>query len=390
MPSTLSTHSIPDLKEITALRHHLHQHPELSGLEFETSHTLRGFLQSYQPDEVITDLGGNGFAVIFNGMDPDAGPTVLFRAELDALPIIEQNELPYTSIQKGVSHKCGHDGHMAILAGLASLLHQHPLDKGRVVLLFQPAEENGAGAWAVLHTPAFQEIAPDYVFALHNIPGKPMGQVILRAEIFAAASVGLKVQLHGKESHAAEPENGLNPGEGMSELIQAFNALVRDPHSFQDLTLLTVVHARLGEVAFGTNPGFAAVMATLRAFEQEDLNKLKSLAIESVKLVSIKYGLRYDLEWVEEFPATRNSTEAVELIEQAARYLNMEVTQAAQPVRWSEDFGHFTNRYCGALFGLGSGPDQPQLHHADYNFPDELISAGASLFYRIAASLLKD
>ncbi|WP_299986067.1 amidohydrolase [uncultured Pontibacter sp.] len=390
MPSTLSTHSIPDLKEIKALRHHLHQHPELSGLEFETSHTLRDFLQRYQPNEVITDLGGNGFAVIFNGKDSDAGPTVLFRAELDALPIVEQNELPYTSIQKGVSHKCGHDGHMAILAGLANLLHQHPLDKGRVVLLFQPAEENGAGAWAVLHTPAFQEIAPDYVFALHNMPGKPIGQVILRPEIFAAASVGLKVQLHGKESHAAEPENGLNPGEGMSELIQAFNALVRDPHSFQDLTLLTVVHARLGEVAFGTNPGFATVMATLRAFEQEDLNRLKSLAIESVKLVSIKYGLRYDLEWVEEFPATRNSTEAVELIEQAARYLNMEITQAAQPVRWSEDFGHFTNRYPGALFGLGSGPDQPQLHHADYDFPDELIPASASLFYRIAASLLND
>lgn len=390
MSSTLSTPSIPDLKDITALRHQLHQHPELSGFEFDTSHTLRGFLQRYQPDEVITDLGGNGFALIFNGKKPDAGPTVLFRAELDALPILEQNQLPYTSIQKGVSHKCGHDGHMAILAGLASLLHQYSPDKGRVVLLFQPAEENGAGARAVLYTPAFQEIAPDYVFALHNMPGKPMGQVILRPDIFAAASVGLKVQLYGKESHAAEPDNGLNPGEGMSELIQAFNSLVRDPHSFQDLTLLTVVHARLGEVAFGTNPGFATVMATLRAFEQEDLNRLKSLAIESVKLVSFKYGLRYDLEWVEEFPATRNSTEAVELVDQAARYLSMEAKQAAQPVRWSEDFGHFTNRYCGALFGLGSGTDQPQLHHADYDFPDELIPAGASLFYRIAASLLND
>ncbi|MDO6391413.1 amidohydrolase [Pontibacter sp. BT731] len=388
MSPTLSSVSIPDLEEIIALRHHLHRHPELSGLEYETSHTLQNFLQRYQPDEIVSALGGTGFAAIFHGKESSAGPTVLFRAELDALPIVEQNELPYTSLQKGVSHKCGHDGHMATLAGLASMLHHHPLAKGRVVLLFQPAEETGAGAWAVLHTPAFQKIAIEHVFALHNMPGLLMGQVLVRPEIFAAASVGLQVKLYGKESHAAEPENGVNPGEGMSELIQAFNALVRDQQRFQDLTLLTVVHARLGEVAFGTNPGFAMVMATLRAFEQEDLNQLKSLALEAVKLVSLKYGLRYDFEWLEEFPATRNSAEAVECIEQAAQYLRMDIKQAAQPVRWSEDFGHLTNRYSGALFGLGSGTNQPQLHHADYDFPDELIPVGAALFYRIAESIL--
>ncbi|PVY38727.1 amidohydrolase [Pontibacter virosus] len=388
MPSTLPLVSIPDLHEITALRHHLHRHPELSGLEYETSLTLKSFLQRYQPAEIIKDLGGTGFAAIFHGSETNEGPTVLFRAELDALPIIEQNELPYTSIHISVSHKCGHDGHMSILAGLASMLHHNPLPRGRVVLLFQTAEENGAGALAVLRTAAFQQLAPDYVFALHNIPGLPMGQVLYRPDIFAAASVGLQVKLHGKESHAAEPENGLNPGEGMSELIQAFNALIRDPQNFRDLTLLTIVHARLGEVSFGINPGFAVVLATLRAFEQEDLNKLKSLAVESVRLVTLKYGLRYELEWFEEFPATRCSEEAVKLVAEAARQLDMDVKQAAQPVRWSEDFGHFTNRYSGALFGLGSGPDQPQLHHADYDFPDELIPTGAALFYRIAASVI--
>ncbi|MBX0335025.1 amidohydrolase [Pontibacter sp. HSC-14F20] len=379
--------SIPDLKEIVTLRHHLHQHPELSGLEYETSHTLQNFLQRYQPDEIVSELGDTGFAAIFHGKKPDAGPTVLFRAELDALPILEKNELTYTSIQKGVSHKCGHDGHMATLVGLASMLHQQPLSKGRVVLLFQPAEETGAGAWAVLHTPAFQKIAPDYVFALHNLPPLPMGHVLVRSDAFAAASVGLKIQLYGKESHAAEPENGQNPGEGMSELIQAFTILARDQHHFQDLTLLTVVHARLGDVAFGTNPGFATVMATLRAFEQDDLNKLKSLAIEAVKLVSHKYNLKYNSEWVEEFPATKNSAEATALVKQAALDLNMDVIRAVKPVRWSEDFGHFTNLYKGAYFGLGSGPNRPQLHHADYDFPDELIPVGASLFYRIAESV---
>ncbi|WP_101442709.1 amidohydrolase [Pontibacter ramchanderi] len=388
MPPTLAPIAIPDLKAIVALRHHLHQHPELSGLEEATSHTLQKFLRQYKPHDMLQDLGGTGFAVVFEGQETSAGPTVLFRAELDALPIIEQNELAYTSIHKGVSHKCGHDGHMAILVALASMLHHQPLAKGRAVLLFQPAEENGAGARAVLQSPAFQKLNPDLVFALHNIPGLPMGQVLTKPHTFAAASVGLKVNLFGKESHAAEPENGLNPGQAMSELIQTFNGLVRDQQNFQDLTLLTVVHARLGEVAFGTNPGFATVMATLRAFEQEDLNNLKSIATESVKSICVKYGLKFELEWVEEFPATRNHTEAVNTVEQAAQSLGMELQRSQQPMRWSEDFGHLTNRYSGALFGLGSGIDQPQLHHADYDFPDELIPAGASLFYRIAESVL--
>jgi amidohydrolase len=298
--------------------------------------------------------------------------------------------MAYSSIRKGVSHKCGHDGHMAILLGLASLLRQHPLHTGRVVLLFQPAEETGAGAWAVLQEPRFQELQPDFVFALHNMPGLPAKQVLVREQTFAAASVGLKVRLYGKESHAAEPENGHNPGEGMSELIQALNALARDQAPFSDLSLLTVVHARLGEMAFGTNPGFATVMATLRAFQQEDLNKLKELTIESVKLVSFKYSLQHDLEWVEEFPATVNATEAVDYIKIAASGLGLDVKQAEQPVRWSEDFGHLTNRYTGALVGLGAGIDHPQLHHADYDFPDELIPVGAALFYRIAHTIMQD
>lgn len=389
MPLSDASISIPDIDQVKALRHSLHQHPELSGNEYETSHSMQQFLQRYDPDAVITDLGGAGFAVVFNAAD-SKGPTVLFRAELDALPIVEQNEIDYTSIRKGVSHKCGHDGHMAILAGLASLLRHNPLPACRVILLFQPAEETGAGAWAVLQELRFQNLKPDYVFALHNMPGLPVQQVVVREQTFAAASVGLKVRLYGKESHAAEPENGLSPGEGMSELIQGFNALVRDQSQFTDLSLLTVVHARLGEMAFGTNPGFATVMATLRAFEQEDLIKLKDLSIEQVQLVARKYGLEHELEWVEEFPATVNASEAVKYIERAASGLGLDVKQAAQPVRWSEDFGHFTNRYTGALLGLGAGVAHPQLHHADYDFPDELIPVGAALFYRIALTIMQD
>ncbi|MBD1396172.1 amidohydrolase [Pontibacter sp. JH31] len=387
MPLSDSTMAIRDLQDIESFRQHLHRYPELSGQETNTSHTIRQFVKRYNPVKVLSGLGGTGIAVIFSGL-ASGGPTLLFRAELDALPITEINDIPYRSTQAGISHKCGHDGHMAILMGLASLLHYDPLPTGQVILLFQPAEETGAGARAVLQDEIFRELKPDYVFALHNMPGLPMNQVLLRSHTFAAASVGLQVYLTGKESHAAEPENGLNPGEAMSELILALNALVKDQSQFQDLALLTVVHARLGEIAYGTNPGFATVMATLRAFEQQDLALLKSLALEAVNSVAVKHGLKYSFEFVEEFPATVNAQTAVEVIAEAAAELGLDVQRAVNPMRWSEDFGHFTQAYTGALFGLGAGLAQPQLHHADYDFPDELIATGSSFYYRIAQRIL--
>ncbi|WP_162053102.1 amidohydrolase [Pontibacter pamirensis] len=378
---------LPDLPSLIQLRHDLHQHPEVSGQEKQTAERIVQHLQQYNPDQLLTGLGGTGVAAVFYGKNPE-GPVVLFRAELDALPIAETTDLAYTSQQKGIGHQCGHDGHMTILTGLGSLLHQHKPASGKVILLYQPAEETGAGAWDVLQEEAFLALQPDYVFALHNLPGVPMHQVVVRQDVFAAASTGMVVELQGKSSHAAEPEKGLNPGQAMAKIVLNFNQIVQQKAQFQDLTLLTVIHARLGEVAFGTNPGFATVMATLRSYQPADLKKLKTLTQEDVARMAEKYGLSYKLHFAEEFPATVNHPEAVQLIQRAADHLNLEVREAEHPFRWSEDFGHFTQKYKGALFGLGSGKAQPQLHHSDYDFPDKLIPTGAVMFHRIAQEIL--
>ncbi|MFD2515615.1 amidohydrolase [Pontibacter locisalis] len=379
--------SLTSLPEITSLRQTLHQHPELSGQEFSTAARIADFLQQYEPDNMYTGIGGTGVVAAFNGKNAE-GPTVLFRAELDALPIREKNKLPYVSIKEGIGHKCGHDGHMAILAGLASLLHQNPLRRGKVLLLFQPAEETGTGAWDVLQDKQFQGLTPDYVFALHNLPGVPLHKVIIKHNVFAAASTGMIVELHGKPSHAAEPENGLNPGAAMAELILSFQEIINRKENFLDLTLLTVIHARLGEIAFGTNPGFATVMATLRSYQPADLQLLKELTSTAAESIANKFNLKYEIRFVEEFPATVNNDEAVDMIERAAQSLQLEVKEAVHPFRWSEDFGHFTHAYKGALFGLGAGIHQAQLHHADYDFPDTLIPTGSTLFYTIAQELM--
>lgn len=379
---------LPDFPALTRLRHDLHQHPELSGQEHETAARIVAFLQPYKPDQIFTGLGGTGVAAVFNGDNPE-GPVVLFRAELDALPIVENSNRPYKSKYAGLGHMCGHDGHMATLTALGSLLHQQKLRKGKVVLLYQPAEETGAGAWDVLQDERFgKQLKPDYVFALHNLPGRPMHEVVVRQEVFASASTGMIVELTGRSSHAAEPENGLNPGEAMAEIILAFNRIIKQKEQFEDLALLTVIHAQLGEVAFGTNPGFATVMATLRSYQPADLQRLKQHAQQAVAEVAAKHQLQQEVRFVEEFPATVNNSEAVATVRSAAARLKLQVQEAAQPFRWSEDFGHFTHRYQGALFGLGSGPAQPQLHHANYDYPDEIVPTGAALFYSIAAEIL--
>jgi amidohydrolase len=378
---------LQNLPAITQLRHDLHQYPEVSGNETETARLIVQHLQQYSPSQLLTGLGGTGVAAVFEGRDPE-GPVVLFRAELDALPIAETSNPGYKSKQEGMGHQCGHDGHMAILTGLGSLLHQHQPATGKVVLLYQPAEETGAGAWEVLQEERFKALQPDYVFALHNLPGLPLHQVVVRQDVFAAASTGMIVELQGKSSHAAEPEKGLNPGLAMAEIVLAFNQIAQQKDRFQDLALLTVIHARLGEVAFGTNPGFATIMATLRSYQPADLQKMKALTEQAVTQIARKHNLTHQIRFVEEFPATVNHTVAVQLVRQAAQKLGLELQEAAQPFRWSEDFGHFTHIYKGALFGLGSGAAQPQLHHSDYDFPDALIPTGAAVFFTIAQAIL--
>ncbi len=167
-----------NIDELIKLRKDLHCNPELSGKEKNTSAKIKNFISQFNPDEVISNIGGNGIAFIFKGKEE--GKTILFRSELDALPISEQNDFEYKSSVENVSHKCGHDGHMTILSGLASLLKNKKPDRGKVVLLFQPAEETGEGAAKVLEDKKFEQINPDYVFALHNLPGYPAGSVVIK------------------------------------------------------------------------------------------------------------------------------------------------------------------------------------------------------------------
>lgn len=371
--------------ELISLRKELHKYPELAGNETQTAKRIIKFAKQFNPDKIISNIGGEGAAIIFEGKEK--GETVLIRCDLDALPIQEENEFNYKSQTDGVSHKCGHDGHMAIVAGLVPILSQEKIQKGRVVLLYQPAEEIGQGAQLVLNDEKFSEIKPDYVFALHNLPKLNKNEIVIRKKGFAAASKGLIVRLKGKTAHAAYPERGITPSLAIAELIQKLTEL-KDEKSLSDFSLVTIIHVNIGERAFGTTPGYAEIMATLRSYKNDDMAILSENSKQLVKEIAVKHNLEFELEWVEEFSATINDIECVDIITEAAKENNFQINEIDSPFRWSEDFGQFTSRFKGSLFGIGSGIDHQALHNPDYDFPDEIILTGTKMFHSIIKRVL--
>lgn len=368
------------IKNIIKLRHELHQYPETSNDEYKTSERIVNFIKPFRPYEIIS-LSKTGKAFIFKG--EEAGKTIVFRAELDALPISEKSSLGYASVNPNVSHVCGHDGHMSILAGLTQKIASERPKYGKVVLLFQPAEEVEQGALDVVNDAAFKKIKPDYIFALHNVPGFKKHHIVIKSGSFAAASKGMTVKLFGKTSHAAEPENGISPANTISRIINQLHKLRDDKTLFKDLALLTIIHIKMGEISFGTSPGYAEIRITLRSFENEDMDILTAHSEKIIKETSNAENIKCEISYSEIFPASVNHEEALSYVEQSARKNNLEIETIEKPFKWSEDFGYYAQHYKSCLFGLGSGETQPPLHNPDYNFPDEIIESGINLFYNI-------
>lgn len=365
------------MDHLTRLRHRLHSRPELSHHEESTAAELAGFLESLNAGELVTGLAGNGLALVFAGAE--AGPRVLLRADMDALPIPDSIGADYTSEEYGIGHKCGHDGHMAILCGVAERLAASPPAGGEAVLLFQPAEETGEGAALVLADGAFRRFLPDRAYALHNLPGFPRGSVVIREGCFASASRGMAVELHGESAHAAQPHLARGPALAVARLIAEISSLPQTATALHQAAKATVIHARLGSEAFGTTPGEAVVMATLRTHSEKAMDILSSAAERLAESAAEPAGLDVRISWKQEFPATVNDPDAAETVASAAASLGLDVVRPSRPFPWSEDFGHFTGRFGGALFGLGAGEDHAPLHSSTYDFPDGLIPVGLDL-----------
>lgn len=392
--------------ELVAFRKNLHRNAERSGEEEHTARIIKDTLEIFEPNEIITNLGGHGVAAIFEGNHhPEKGPSIVIRAEMDAIPVGEKNTFNYASKNPNVAHLCGHDGHMAILMGVASKIKTKIKNRpGRVILLFQPAEETGAGAKAVLDDEKFQRLLPDYAFALHNFPGFKEGEIITKTNVMLLASKGMLVNLNGKTSHAAYPEHGVDPNEA---IIKIRSALLNLPNvlAIEDSrknTFVTVPHMQVGVETFGSTPGHGKIMATLRAFREEKMEELTQNAEELVQRIVQAHNIQhpnhditFGINWEDSFPPTKNHGKAIRVIRDVSQRLKYRFRQLRHPLRWSEDFSYFGRRtnekgikIKTGFFGVGAGENHPDPHNHEYDFPDNIIPNCIRMYQEIILEIL--
>lgn len=371
-------------KDAIALRKHLHQYPEVSCYEKEASEYLFEKLKECTPDELIR-FQNFGLAAIYEG--ETEGKTLLIRGDFDALPIEEINDIEYKSVHVGVGHMCGHDGHAAILYGLARYLKDHPPKSGKTILLFQPAEENGEGARGIMNDPAFIKLQPDMAVALHNLPGYPLHTVICKEGAFTAAANSMIIKLKGKTSHAAEPELGINPARAMAKITEQFLSLNQADLKSDEFRIATPIYMAMGEKSYGVSAGYGELHFTLRAWDNQVMKEFENKCEEIARETADQDQLQVEISWTQHFFANQNDKHLTEAIKRVASKNKLEVQERNTPFKWGEDFGLFTEALTGAMFGLGSGEDCPALHNPDYDFPDDLIETGVLMFSGLVSEL---
>ena len=374
--------------EIINLRKELHRNPELSSFEYGTAKRIRRFIEKHNPTDILENIGGTGLVAIYKYQKK--GKSITIRCELDALPIQEENEFKHQSKKEGISHKCGHDGHMAIVSGLIFWLKNQSFNSGEIILLFQPAEENGKGANRVLKDERFKSLKTDYVFALHNIPKEPLNGIILIDKRFSAEVQSFIVSVKGKKSHASEPENGINPALGLSNIITTLSKLEVVKPEDKNFTLMTPVHINMGQIAYGISPANGELHYTIRTWNRKNMSALRVQINEIIQQVCQIHKLQYEIVWLEYFPAAANDIESNNFIEKAAKENNYKISERPYPFKFGEDFGWFSREYKTAMFGLGAGLDTPALHNAAYDFPDEIIETGITMFKSIISNIMKE
>ena len=366
-----------NLAKITNLRHELHAHPELSMEEVWTRNHLMDFLRENTAHLEVVDCG-RWFYAVYRAENPRG--TIAFRADFDALPIEDNRpDLPYNSTIPGVSHKCGHDGHAASLAGLALEVDQNGADKN-VIFLFQHAEETGQGAMETVDT--LSQLGIDEFYAYHNYGGEAAGTVIVRNGIAHCASTGMTIAMTGTVAHASMPETGVSPALPIARLACELPRLSA-PEQYTGLVLCTIVQIDVGKKAFGVAPGYGEISMTLRAEYEEELDKLTASVRSLAEQIARESGLKVEISFQDYFPETRNTDWCADKVRAAAKALNLPLCELEEVRRGSEDFGYIIKAIPGCNFGIAGGPEVPAPHTRTFDFPDGILETAVEVYKKL-------
>ena len=375
--------------DMTAWRQDLHAHPELGMQEWRTSALVQEKLRAFGVDEVVGGIAQTGVVGVIRGRG--AGGAIGLRADMDALPILEETGADYASQFPGVMHACGHDGHTAMLLGAAKYLAETRNFDGTVYVIFQPAEENLAGGEKMVQDGLFERFPMEQVFGMHNWPAAPQGVFLWRTGPTMAAVANIEITITGKGSHGAHPNRGIDPIVIAAQVISAFQTIVSRSIEPVESGVVTIGHIAAGHT-YNVIPETVHMKGTARWFTPSVGDRLEAGVRRLATGIAESFGARADVSFHRAYPATVNEPAATERTVTAAQAVAgaARVRHMDHPTMGGEDFAFMLEKKAGSyiMLGAGRGPDDAMPHHPKYDFNDAILPLGASYWATLAEQLL--
>ncbi|GGF59493.1 amidohydrolase [Azorhizobium oxalatiphilum] len=375
-------------EEIATWRRELHTFPELMFDLPRTSAYVAEKLKSFGCDEVVTGIGRSGVVAVIKGRASGKGQVIGLRADMDALPILEDTGLPYASQNTGKMHACGHDGHTAMLLGAARHLAETRAFAGTVVLIFQPAEEGEGGARVMIEDGLLERFKPQEIYGMHNQPGIPLGEFALRPGAIMASTDRLEIFIDGRGAHAAKPHQGVDPVLVGSAIVMGLQQVVaRNVDPLESAVVsITMFHAGAVENVIPATAQLTGTARTLKASVRKMLQERLPAIVEGI---ASAYGATAQLKWIDGYPVTVNHAEQAAFAAKVAADVagTDKVDTNIAPMMGAEDFSFMLEARPGAFIFVGNG-QSAGLHNPHYNFNDEAIPFGTSYWVRLVETAM--
>ena len=373
--------------EVAGWRRHLHAHPEIGFDLAATASFVAAKLEGFGCDAVVSGVGGSGVVALVRGRQGD-GPTIGLRADMDALPIVEEAALAHASAVPGRMHACGHDGHTAMLLGAARHLAETRNFAGTVALIFQPAEEIGRGALAMLDDGLVDRFGISAVYGMHNMPGIPVGHFAVRTGAMMGAVAKYTIRIGGRGGPAARPHTSIDPVVAAAQLVDALQAIVARNADPTSSIVVTITRVDAG-TAFNIIPETVELWGTTRALTMDDARMGERRIREICAGIAAASGTSIDVDYLQGPPPVANpaamAAQAVLAALEVAGDAGVDLDP--QPVMAGEDFAYMMEQCPGAFVFIGNGPSAG-LHHPAYDFDDDAIPAGVSYWVRLVETVL--
>lgn len=375
-------------REITAWRHDLHANPELLYDVQRTAGSVAKKLKAFGCDEVVTGLGRTGVVGVIRGRKGNSDRVIGMRADMDALPIEEATGLPYKSTVPGKMHACGHDGHTAMLLGAARYLAETRNFAGTAVVIFQPAEEGGAGGKAMVDDGLMDRFKISEVYGMHNFPGLPVGEFSIRPGPIMAAADYIQIDIEGKGAHAARPHLGVDTVLVGAQIINNLQSIVSRNVDPLESAVVSICMFNAGNTD-NVIPQTAQLRGTARSLAPKVQDLLEKRVPEIVEATAKLYGAKVTVKYRRGYPVLKNHAAQTDFAAKVASEIagqdKVDIDMA--PVMGAEDFSFMLNARPGAFIFLGNG-DSAGLHHPAYNFNDDAIPFGTSYWVKLVETAL--